>query len=127
MSKISLRDWTKDPLNRIKLMEDILFEFQTEVNRHRPSWQFCCPTIKALFIRNKDYNHIIKCNVLGSYKQSPGVEPYVYLSNILPELVPYKDREYGLETVWFKSYATRCKALESAIQDIKLNKQYSNL
>lgn len=31
MSNISLREWTKDPLNRIKLMEDVITELQLRI------------------------------------------------------------------------------------------------
>lgn len=122
MSNISLREWTKDPLNRIKLMEDVITELQLRISFS--TWLFICPIIRELIFYNAAYSHIARCRILASTNQSPGGYEYAYLFDILPELVPYKDRDRNNERVWFQNYNSRVKALQSAIQLIKLNKQY---
>ncbi len=125
MNKITLLEWCKDPLNRIKLMEDVITELQLRIPFS--TWLFICPTIRELVFYNAAYSHIARCRILASTDQSPGGYEYAYLFDILPELVPYKDRDRNNERIWFENYSNRCKALQCAIQDIKLIKQYSNL
>lgn len=127
MNQITLLEFCQVPENRIKLMEEIINHLKSK------SEYYICLIINYDFIKFKQDNNIEKegyCIASIEEKGDIRRSSYFLLSDLLPELVKYKNippQYIKDKSVWFystklcDSFEVRIEALTNAINDIKNN------